>query len=472
MLIPPLFKEKEAPLFLKNNRFSLFFNEYFTFPLNENHVLLTALHGGWVILSDKEYNIVKSEKINQNSELFHTLEEAGIVLTKRSIEKVTQDLKIKNSFLFTPTDYHVIAITNKCNFNCLYCHPEANPQKDEMSEETAKKVLNFIFSIPEIKNLRIIIEGGEPLLKWDLIKFIFKEAKEKAKQRKLKLRFSFTTNLSLMNDTIAMELVEMGVSPCISLDGPRELHNKQRPLISGEGSYKKTIGWINKLKNDYHIKIYAIPVITNISLEYGPEVIIDEYLKFGQDTIFLKPFRVSGRALSNLPKLAMKPEDFYNFWKRGVEYCLSLQKKGVKIRELTAAYFISNILAPYRQSMCHRIPCGAGISILSYNCDGRITSCDSARGVKSLELGHIDQDNYSTIRAKALSLTESLIMNLLPFCSSCPFVAYCGHCLADASGNFQCQWQKMALQYLFKQFLENNEDAQILRSWAKFPLND
>jgi len=463
MLVSPLIKNKEVPLILHTNQFT--FNEYFSFPLDLNNILITTRHGGWTILSDKEYKIIKSNELNPHSELFKNLERAGIILTKRSIEKVIQDLRKENSFLFTPTAYHVISVTNKCNFNCLYCHPEAGPQKDEMSEETAKKVLDFIFSIPIANDLQIIIEGGEPLLKWDLIKFIFKIAKKRAKQKKLKLHFSFTTNLSLMTDEIAKEIAEMGINPCVSLDGPKDLHNKQRPFIGGEGSYEKVIYWTNRLKEKYKIKIYAIPVITSISLKYGPEAIINEYLKFGQDTIFLKPFRASGRALINLPKLIMKPEDFYNFWKRGVEYCISLNQQGIKIRELDTSYFITNILTPYRPSMCHRMPCGAGISILSYNCDGTINSCDSARGMRFLDLGYVNKDNYSTIRSRAFSLISSSI-NLSPFCSSCPFMAYCRHCLADTSGSFQCNWQKMALVYLFKKFLENKEDAQILQSWS------
>jgi len=49
-------------------------NEYFPFPLESNHTLLTTRHGGWLILSNKEYGIFKLDKLNQNSELFKNLE--------------------------------------------------------------------------------------------------------------------------------------------------------------------------------------------------------------------------------------------------------------------------------------------------------------------------------------------------------------------------------------------------------------
>lgn len=450
-------------------------NEYFSFPLGSNLTLISTRHGGWIILSDDEYKAFKSKKFDEDSELFKKLEEVGIILTKRSIRKITRDLRIENRFLFSPPNYHVIAVTNKCNFNCIYCHPDALPQKDEMNEKTAKKVLDFIFSIPMAGICQIIIEGGEPLLKWDLIKFLHRESSKRAKEKNLNLRFSFTTNLSLMTDKIAQELSEMEINPCVSLDGPKELHDKQRPFVGGGGSYDKVVYWMEKLKNKYKLRLSAIPVITNLSLKYGPEAIVDEYLKAGLNMVFFKPFRASGRALASFKELEMKPEDFYNFWKRGIEYCLSLNKKGTRIRELNTVYFITNILSPYRKSMCHRRPCGAGFSILSYNADGTINGCDSARGQGFLDFGHVDKDDYQTIRSRTLPLL-ALSPDLTPICSTCPFMAYCGLCLADIYGrendlypkiprSFNCRWQKLVFEYLFKKFSEDKEDAKILQSW-------
>lgn len=462
------------PETLLNNRQSIF-NEYFSLLLDSDHILLSTRHGGWSILTKEEYGVVRSNALYRNSQLFENLEDAGIILTEKSREKIFRDLEQENSFLFHPTDYHVVAITNKCNANCVYCHPGAGPGGEEMNELTAQKIINFIFSVPLAGRLKILIEGGEPLLKWDLVKFIYRESVYKAREKGLNLQFSFTTNLSLMTNEIAKELVEMGITPCASFDGPKELHNQHRPMLGGGESYDKTVYWIQRLKKDYGLKIYVLPVITNLSLKYGPEAIIDEYLKLGQEDIFLKPFRANGRALASFDKLGMRPEDFFDFWKRGIEYCIALNKRGIRIKELNTLYFIDNILSSRRQSMCHRGPCGAGLSILSYAPDGTINGCDSARGEKFFDLGHVDRDDYRSIRTKAISFLK-LSPDLIPDCSTCSFVAYCGHCLADIFGRerglcsespkaFQCNWQKMAFTYLFRKLSENKEDAVILRTW-------
>lgn len=452
-------------------------NEYFHYPLDSRYRLLTTRHGGWVILSDDEYRIFKTNRFDPNSELFQKLEDAGLILTAKSLRKVIHYLRTENRELLSHPNYHVIVVTNKCNFNCVYCHPDARPEKDEMDENTAKKVLDFIFSIPK-RYCQIVIQGGEPLLKWDLIKFIHREVKKRAKEKNIKVKFGITSNFSLMTDEIAKAYSEMGLCPCVSFDGPKELHDKHRPFLSGEGSYNIIVYWIKRLREKYKLQTSLLPLVTKICLKYGPKVIIDEFLRLGEQLVFFKPFRPTGRALSHLKELEMTAEEFFNFWKEGMEYCIFLNKKGVKVQERMARAMIRNILTSHRESMCNRRPCGAGgFPMLSYNCDGTINVCDSARIIDFLNLGNVYTDNYQTIRQKALPLL-ALAPDLIPICSSCPFIAYCGICFADTAGwendiypkiprSFDCQWQKMAFKYLFQKFLENKEDAQILRGWIK-----
>jgi len=453
-------------------------NEYFPFNLDNNNTLLTTRHGGWAILSKEDYQRIKLSQIDLGSKLFRNLENVGIILTSRNIHWVVSILSRKYSYLFRYPTHHVIAVTNRCNLNCLYCQNNPDLVNQEMSESTAMRVLNFIFSIPMKEGCKIEIQGGEPSLKWDLVKQIYLEAKERAKRKNLRFEFAIGTNATLLTDKIAEEISKMSISLSLSLDGPKKLHDAQRSYIGGQGSYDKVVYGIKKIKK-MGIRFSVQPVITKLSLRFGPKAIIDEYLKIGRNTVFLKPFRPTGRALINLEKLAMEPKDFYGFWREGIEYCLSLNKKGVKVREFNAQNFLKNMLPPYFNPhfCCQQRPCGAGFSMLSYTPDGTITACDSARGMRFLDLGHVDEDNYQTIRAKMISLLN-LTPDLISICSNCPFIAYCGLCLADTLGrendiypkiprNFSCKWQKMAFEYLFKKFLENKEDAQILQSWVE-----
>lgn len=465
--------EGEEDFRLTENKYSI--NEYFFRPFGKDKNLITTRHGGWLLLSDDDFTALKTNRLKGRMALFLNLEKAGIILTERSIRAVSHDLQKEYEFIFFPPNYHVIAITNKCNFGCVYCHPDAGPRKGEMTEETAVKVLDFIFSIPMTGGCQIVLEGGEPLLKWDLIKFLYSQAHKRADEHGLELRFSFTTNLSLMTDEIAGDLAAMHINPCISLDGPKDIHDKQRPLLGGGGTYDKVIYWAKRLKEKYALDVYGIPVVTRLSLEQGPRPLVDEYLKIGQNTVFFKPFRVSGRAQTNFNSLAISPEEFFNFWKEGIEYLLLLNKQGKKVKELNTIYLITNILTPYRKSMCHHRPCGAGFSILSYDCNGVINGCDATRGQGFLDFGNVFENTYADVKKSILPLL-AVGSDLIPICTSCPFIAYCGNCLSDNFGRendiypkvpraFGCRWQKMAMEYLFEKFIENGEDAKILEGW-------
>ncbi len=453
-------------------------NEYFTYRLNENQVLITTRHGGWCVLSQEEYLLLKNNLVDDKfASLFEKLKEAGVILTKNNINGIVADLRKENSFLLRPATYHVIDVTDKCNFNCIYCHPDATFQKKDMDEKTADKVLDFIFSIPSSRQ-EIIIEGGEPLLNWNLVKYLYNKSKEKVKQNGIKsFRFGVTTNLSLMTDNIAKEMAEMKIHPAVSFDGPKELHNRHRPFANGNGSYDIIIYWFHRLREKYNLRASFLPLITKISLGYGPKAFIDEFLKHDNELVFFKPFRPSGRALKNLEELKMSPEEFFDFLKSGIEYCISLNKKGIKVRERLTSNMVENIISPHRSSMCHRRPCGAGgFPMLSYGIDGSIYACDSLRSIDFFTLGNVATDTYQTIRERALPLI-ALAPDLIPICSSCPFMAYCGLCLADTAGqdndiypkiprSFSCKWQKMAFEYLFTKLSKEDEDAKILKSWV------
>ena len=141
---------------------------------------------------------------------------------------------------------------------------------------------------------------------------------------------------------------------------------------------------------------------------------------------------------------------------------------------------LSNILNTGYESMCYRRPCGAGgFPMLSYGIDGSIFACDSLRCVDFFNLGNVATDTYQTVRLKALPML-ALAPDLIPVCSSCPFMAYCGVCPGGAAGqendlypkiprSFQCKWQKEAFKYLFSKLAKEDEDAIILKSWANSP---
>jgi uncharacterized protein len=98
--------------------------------------------------------------------------------------------------------------------------------------------------------LNIGFYGGEPLLEFELIKKCVEYAKEQAEGREI--TFSITTNATLLSEEIIKYLFENNIMLTISLDGPKEIHNKKRKFAgSGEGTFDKIMENLEVLKEGY-----------------------------------------------------------------------------------------------------------------------------------------------------------------------------------------------------------------------------
>lgn len=137
-----------------------------------------------------------------------------------------------------------LEVTEKCNLRCKYCiYNESHPEyrafgHKNMDWEVAKKAVDFLKAHSQNSDERHIgFYGGEPLINYDLIK----KTTDYANKLFDKMIYSMTTNATLMNEEIADYIMKNKFNIIVSLDGYKELHNKNRLFVSGEGSFENTI---------------------------------------------------------------------------------------------------------------------------------------------------------------------------------------------------------------------------------------
>jgi uncharacterized protein len=140
----------------------------------------------------------------------------------------------------------IFELTQDCNLRCKYCPHnggfffDRGRNESVMSLETAFKGIDYIHSIIKDrfnKEITVSFYGGEPLLRFDLIRQIVRYAREKFSN--WKLRFSITTNGTLLNQDVIDFLILHNFSVTISLDGPVENHDAKRVYSNGKGSFDK-----------------------------------------------------------------------------------------------------------------------------------------------------------------------------------------------------------------------------------------
>lgn len=155
-----------------------------------------------------------------------------------------------------------LQVTQMCNLRCSYCIYSGNfsnrthsPRK--MTLETALKAINFyIKRSTDEEKLNFGFYGGEPLLEFDFIKKVI-EYIEKVCEGK-EITYNLTTNATLLNEDIIYFFEKHNVNLMISIDGPKEIHDKNRLKADCSSSYNdvlKNIKIINKKFPSYAKKV-------------------------------------------------------------------------------------------------------------------------------------------------------------------------------------------------------------------------
>jgi His-Xaa-Ser system radical SAM maturase HxsB len=356
---------------------------------------------------------------------------------------------------------------------CVYCHASSKCAGDDgydMSLETARKTVDFIFQTPS-KGVTIEFQGGEPLMNFEVLKYIVDYAKEVNNSFKKDLRFSIVTNLTLMDDEKLDFLLKTGVSICTSLDGPVTINKKNRIFLGDE----KIEYWIRKINEKS--KINALPTITKNNIGYWKEV-IDEYVRLGLNNIHLRFLNNLGYAKDMWSKISYSAEDFVDMWVKSMDYIFELNKKGIDMKERMALIISSKLLMNKEPNYSElRSPCGAIIGQIAYNYDGFIYTCDEARmlGEEIFRVGSVNQDMKSVVHSdKSCNIIASACNDF--FCYSCVFSPYCGICpvcnyveqgsvVGKIPQTDRCKVYKAQFTYLFNKILFDKDALEILNKW-------
>lgn len=150
----------------------------------------------------------------------------------------------------------ILEITRACNNDCKYCIYNNNVYSDQrlksndsMNFDTAKKTLDYLktlFGDRKKDGLMVCFYGGEPLLKFDLMREIIEYSSKLFNG--WNLSYSITTNGSLITEEIATFLIENSFLTYISLDGPEENHNEKRIFSNGKGTFSTVIKNLELIK--------------------------------------------------------------------------------------------------------------------------------------------------------------------------------------------------------------------------------
>ena len=405
--------------------------------------LLTNDWGQWLILEDAEFRRYVEGALREDEPLTKRLAEAGFLRDRLDFPALAKGWLGRTAFQRHPgPTLHEFVVTLRCNLACHYCHSSVvgPDRKDvDMTLETAKAAVDFVFSTPN-PNLAIEFQGGEPLLNWPVVKFVTLYAKKKAALAKRKLTVSLVSNFSLLDEKRLDFLLENYVALCTSLDGPPEVHDRNRPLLGGGPSQAKVVRWLKRIAERsvgpdgrQYYKPGALLTATRHSLPYAKEI-VELYEGLGIESVFVRKLSPIGYGKTAWDRLGYEPHEFVAFYERILDEVLRRAKAGSPFMERWAMVCLTKILKNRDPGyMDLRSPTGAVLGCLAYNHDGRLFSSDEGRmldhtGDSMFEVGELGESTWGDVldHPTTRTLVMASTLDNQPMCSSCAYKPWCG----------------------------------------------
>ncbi len=352
-----------------------------------------------------------------------------------SLELLALKTRTRYEHLRNFTNLHLFVVTLRCDHSCQYCQVSRQSQDRaafDMTVETADKALALVFRSPN-EAIKIEFQGGEPLLNFELIRHVVEKAEERNRRERRDLQFVIATTLSLATDEILTYCRDHKIFLSSSLDGPEDLHNKNRPR-PGRDSYARFADGLRRARDVAgYDSVSALMTTSPASLSRVKDI-IDEYVKFGFDGIFLRHLSPYGFAVKTRSYQSYNADRWLEFYREGMEYILELNKSGVHFVEQYSVILLTKILTASDPGFVDLMnPSGAGIAAVVFNYDGAVYASDESRmlhemGDSTFRIGNVHENSYEEIFTAdgLLTALEDSFTLSAPMCTDCAFEPWCG----------------------------------------------
>ena len=412
------------------------------FEQGGNYFILDVNTGAVHMVDELVYDILDDSSLKSKEEVLTNLkgkyEESVIGEAYDEIEEL-----VKEGILYSEDQYEEIAhgsmddrdyikavclnIIHGCNLRCKYCFAdegEYHGHKGVMDIDTAKKAIDYVVkrSGPR-RNIEIDLFGGEPTMIMDKVKEIIAYARENEKAWNKNIRFTMTTNATLLTEEM-MDFMdkEMG-NIILSLDGRKEVNDNVRIKVDGSGSYDDILPNIKRMieKRDKSKHYYVRGTFTGANTDFYEDVkamVNEGFREISIEPVVLEKGHFLELKEEHLPEIFENYDKLYNEMARR-------KKEGDEFN-----FYHFNIDLNGGPCVYKRISgCGAGFEYVAITPQGEVYPCHQFVGKEEFKLGSIYDDTYDAELGKKFK--KAHIYNK-PKCRECWARFYCsGGCQSN-----------------------------------------
>lgn len=322
-----------------------------------------------------------------------------------------------------------LRVTEACNFACSYCYNcSGGDPGATMTPALGRRILEKAFRELPAPHLSFDFMGGEPLLAFETILGLMAYGRELEQKHQKAASFLMQTNGALLTPERVRCLRDFRVGVGVSLDGPAEIHDRNRCLPGGRGTHPTVLDNLLRAR-DQGLRVTPLAVVERPS-DY-PRVL--DYLvgELGFEFLHLNPCSALGRARETRQPGPECAEAFHRGFMAMVDRAWHHSRKlGRPLAVHNLSDMLANLTSKRRELMCMRSPCGLGDAILSFSVQGEVLACEeyepATKGTFYLgQLEDLDLGSLALNSTQVQALRQRRVENI-PRCSRCPIRRFCG----------------------------------------------
>jgi len=403
--------------------------------LSMERVLLSSDTGEFIILDTADFDAFVAGSVGGDTYL--DLKSKGFLThgpDETELMVAASQFRTKKSGSFGGPRLQIFVPTLRCNQACGYCQVSRAPidrQGVDMTRETASRAIDLMLECPA-DNLTMEFQGGEPLLAFDMIRWMVETAAYRAVKAEKRLRYVICTNLTMLTDEHLAFIVAHGIHISTSLDGPAFLHDRNRP-ITGGGAHATVRANLAKCAETQGCDPPSALMTTTAHSMPHAKAIVDEYIAAGQRSIFLRDLNPYGFAARKDIAIGYETEAFLDFYKQALDYILDINRHGTWFSEAFTTTLLRKMLTPWGVGYVDlQSPTGEGFGVVLYNHDGSVYASDESRmlgemGDQTFRMGSVDNSYAELFFGETMqTIAATGVAECLPMCADCAFVPWCG----------------------------------------------
>ncbi len=182
----------------------------------------------------------------------------------------------------------ILGVTENCNLRCAYCKYSGeylysrSHRPKAMSLRTAISAVQFMIERSSYiinhtsEPISVTFYGGEPLLNFPVIRGCVEYVRDDYPEYLARTRFAITSNITVCTAEMLDFLIANRFELTVSLDGPKDLHDRYRRSIRGDGTFDRVMDNLEELKRrdkEYYRTHVSISVV--LMPPYNIEAVVE-----------------------------------------------------------------------------------------------------------------------------------------------------------------------------------------------------